>query len=333
MDDKRTLKLIILLAGLLSIGATAYYLVWNFTEILPRVGSTTEYATVFQVEYNGMTGYCYEIHNETETVYRSPIDLMPYIRQSGRDVIVKIQSVNEYYIYNLDTGKERVITTEEYEERYPIIWYYPFTSLEKTKFTELNPENNDVLVLETRSKLDDYWYWFLQDPDGGTKEEPFWLAGESETLPVCTQEGDIRTIFFTEEGQPSCKEFNTKTGWESNTYKLYDDNKVYVEQLTEILNYYDGMYDDLYSNRNVKTTGFVNTQPVKIGDCNEAYMHAKNEVSIPYDLVRFRFDFQINDYYAQVDRWEVTFSMKDDPGAPNAVVYMNGDGVTELVVQ
>lgn len=332
MDDKRTLKLLILLAGLLTIGSTAYYLVWNFTDILPRVGSVTEYATVFQVQYNGATGYCYEIHNETETIYRSPIDTAPYIRQSGRDVIVKLQGADEYYIYNLDTEKERVITMDEYEEKYPILWYYPFTYLEKRQFTELNPENDDVLVLEASSSFDDYWYWFIKDHYGDSDEQLFWL-GESETLPECTREGDIRTVFFTEEGQTRCKEFNSKTGWESHIYNLYDDNKVYVEQLTDILNYYDGMYDDLYSNRNVKTTGFVNTKPVKIGDCNEAYMHAKNEVSIPYDLVTFRFDFWIENNIAQVDRWEVTFSTKDDPTAPNAVVYMNGDGVTELVVQ
>jgi hypothetical protein len=68
-------------------------------------------------------------------------------------------------------------------------------------------------------------------------------------------------------------------------------------------------------------------------DCNDAYLRAKNEVSIPYDLVTFRFDFRITNGYAQVDRWEVTFSTKDDPTAQNAIVYMDGDGVTELVVE
>ena len=38
-------------------------------------------------------------------------------------------------------------------------------------------------------------------------------------------------------------------------------------------------------------------------------------------------------HIAEVIGWEVTFSTKDDPTAPNTVVYMNGDGVTELVAE
>ena len=62
-------------------------------------------------------------------------------------------------------------------------------------------------------------------------------------------------------------------------------------------------------------------------------MHAKNEVNTPYDLVTFRFEFQLQNNIAEVIGWEVTFSTKDDPTAPNTVVYMNGDGVTELVAE
>ena len=332
-DDKRTLKLLILVAGILTIGMTAYYLVWNFTGLLPRVGSATEYATVYQVKYEGLTGYCYEVHNETKTIYRSMIESQPYIFQDGRDVIVKLQYADEYYFYNLDTEKERVVTRKEYEELFPIKWYYPFTTVEKTQITKLNPEMDDVLVLEAVSKYDAHWYWFVTNPDAGMNEDPFWFDGESETLPVCTQEGDIRTIFYTEEGQSRCKEFNSKTGWDSYAYNLYDDNKVYVERLTDIMDYYAVMNDALNSGSNLKTTGFVNTQPVNIIDCNDAYMHAKNEVTIPYDLVTFRFDFRLPNNIAEIIGWEVTFSTKDDPTAPKEIVYMNGDGVTELVVQ
>ena len=112
-----------------------------------------------------------------------------------------------------------------------------------------------------------------------------------------------------------------------------DDNKVYVEQLTDIIDYHDVMNDALNSGSNVKTTGFVNTKPVDLEDCNSAYMHAKNEITIPYDLVTFRFDFRLQNNIAEIIGWEVTFSTKDDPTAPKEIVYMNGDGVTELVVE
>lgn len=73
----------------------------------------------------------------------------------------------------------------------------------------------------------------------------------------------------------------------------------------------------------VKTGGFRNVTQCLITNEADAAQRAKNECTVEYDSVRVRYD-------SAADVWEVCFLANHPGGGQN--VYLNGDGVTQLIV-
>ena len=166
-----------------------------------------------------------------------------------------------------------------------------------------------------------HWCWIAKDDKGAI----LW-SEESETAPEVQEDDENFTIFYTQEGMPLCMEFDPVNSESSYNYALFEDGTVYVEQLIDWLQPED--YDD--TDKIMQESGFINTEPAEeITGCNAAYLRAKNEVTIPYDLVTFKGQVGSGNIY----RWMVTFSMKNNSDAPAQSVFMGEDGVTFLILR
>ena len=315
MKEKRfpAVLIVCLLAFLLTAGCGALYLVWNFTSLIPRVGSVTPNAKVYAFPLGNMTGYRYVLYRDDEIVYRSIVeDVPPYIFEHDGIFVISqgdgYTNAETYDPKNDSWGSERVTG-----------FLNPFA---KTQHLITKPvyagESNCACAWDISAGDGGLWYWAVNDTQG----ELIW-DGTSETPPEFEGDDTFLTVYYTEEGQEFCYEFAPESGWRSYDYALYENRTVYVEQLTDFFTLYYMEFPE-----SARTTGFVNTEPTELTDCNSAYFRAKAEVSIPYDLVTFRFELHGYD----IENWEVTFSQKDDPEGAAQTVYMTGDGVTICVL-
>ena len=290
----------------------AAYLVWN-VGLHHQGGSMTPYADVYSFQVENAPGWRYVLRNDNGILYRSGLCLEPvYIyEENGTLIVLDAPGSESAECYDLATGE--AWTQQEF------VWRNPFA---KTKNIITKPiyagNSRHAQAWDISAEDGGFWCWLVNDTQG----EPIW-DGTSETPPEFEGDDTFLTVYYTEEGQEYCYEFSPEEGWRSYDYALFEDRTVYVEQLTDLFTLYNVELPE-----NVRTTGFTNTEPVELTDCNSAYLRAKAEVKIPYDLVTFR--FEVHGY--DIAYWEVTFSQKNDPDGAAQTIYMDNSGVTLYVL-
>ncbi len=297
----------------------AVYLLWTFANIPPHVGSVTDYGTVYAYQLDGYTLYQSVIRNDSGVIDTGIIGYeVPYIYQDGDTVILAETSgfEQDYTVYDLKTG-----TILDFVNHAPAPRLRnPFSKIEHVKTVKVDTGTPYVQVYDLSAKGEPLWYWKTADSNW----DELW-CDRSETAPEIKADGDLLTVFFTEEGLPKCREFNVATGHSSYDYVLYEDGRIYVEQAIDDIETED--YDE--TGKQVQTTGFVNTVPKEIADLIDAYLRAKDEVTIPYDLVRIHANYSLDGFTA----WEIIFSDKSDPDTALARVFMDNDGIPYLILR
>ena len=306
------------------------YLFWNFGNVMQKVGSVTDYATVYSYRIAGKTLYRYEIRNDEGVIDRSDISVaVPYIWQEGDQVRLHVKEDGEVYIfdYDLPTGTFTRSTAD-------YVFLDPFSKIQKVKTVKLDTNCKNALVYDISAQGEPSWLWYATESGDKTglnlfasksEDENCWgWSEESTTAPRVETYDDGFTIFYTQDGLSLCKEFDTKNRSSSYEYALFEDGRVYVEQAI------DTMQPEDYPDDTAKTSDFVNTEPIEIADCNAAYLRAKAEVTIPYDLVTFRANVDLR--AMKMSYWAVTFSQKNDPtNGTYQTVHMDGEGRTICV--
>ena len=326
MDDKNTRKLFIVWLAIVILGLAALYFVWLLGDVIPRAGSITGYGTVHQCEINGMKCYHYTIRNDEGIIFDSGLgSVQPYIFLDGRDVIVLGNGRTGGYSYDLDTGEEKPFTYDEYKEKYPFKLLSPFTKVEKVEPVKIDTGTDDIIAYDMSAIRENYWIWSARTykiSDNEKSADEFRFFNTSASKPVFQVNDNVWTIYYTEGGLHKCQEYDSESRKISYDYVLYEDDSVYVEQLTELFHIWQIASDEDH----IVTAGFVNTEPASIKDCNDAYLIARREVDIPYNLVTFRIDVS-----SEIEFWEVTFSQKEDQDATAMAVYLNKQGITEMI--
>ena len=284
---------------------------------MQKVGSVTDYATVYSYRIAGKTLYRYEIRNDSGVIDRSEIsDAIPYIWQEGDQVRLHVKEDGDVYIfdYDLPTG-----TFTRSSANYTFL--DPFSKIQKVKTVQLDTNCKNALVYDISAQGEPSWFWYAMESDDKTGWD--W-SGESTTVPRVEPSADGFTIFYTQDGLSLCKEFDTENCTSSHEYALFEDDRVYVEQAIGTMQTED------YPDDTAKTSGLVNTEPIEIADCNAAYLRAKAEVTIPYDLVTFLGNVDLD--AMKISYWAVTFSQKDDQtNGVYQTVHMDGEGRTICV--
>ena len=305
---------LLLIAVLLPVGA---YLLWNFGNVLPKVGSVTDHATVYSYDVGAYSLYRYEICSDTDVLVRSDLDTVPpYLWQDGDRVFLLEHDDSGTYqsCFDLTTGEEQSDDTA-------YAFLDPFSHIEKIKTVPVDTGCDYAKVYDLSADGAPCWYWEALD----SKHSSDWLwCGQSDTVPEVRSDEGGYTIFFTEEGLPKCQEFDLVDDSSSHDYALFEDGTIYVEQAIGSMpkmSEFTGTF---------REDGFVNTEPAEIADCNAAYLRAANEVTIPYDLVTFCGDVDLTEM--RIGHWAVTFGQKDDPDGASQTVFMDGDGVTYLIL-
>lgn len=320
MDEKRTRNLLILWGLGFTMLFVVLYLVWTLTDCLPRLGSTTDLATVYEIKLGDEKLYAYSLRDrEGKTICTTEFMAnRPYIYEDGdKLVILEYDSKEEPYCYDL-----------HYMAFFPAerkLFLYPFTKTEKLDVETLDTGFEKAESYKVSFLDGDEYYWNVKDNEG----ETIW-SDTSEDTPEFEGNEESITAHYVEENIELSRDFDIDNSYMDDEYAHFEENTVTLRQVTDLFELGDisrlsesGMY-------NVKEEGFVNTQPSDPKDLNEAYQVARNEVTIPYDQVDVRICVDLDRY--EMTAWEVTFSMADAPEGASQIVYMNGDGTTFLVL-
>ena len=290
------------------------YLFWNFGNVMQKVGSVTDYATVYSYRIAGKTLYRYEVRNDEGIIDRSDIsDAVPYLWQDGDRVMLHVKEEGDVYIFEYDLATGRLTSSDA---NYTFL--DPFSKIQKVKTVSLDTDCKNALVYDISAQGEPGWFWYAMD----SEDKSGWdWSGESTTAPRVETSADGFTIFYTRDGLSLCKEFDTRDSSSSHEYALFEDGSVYVEQAI------GNMQAEDYPDDTAKTSGFVNTEPIDIADLNAAYLRAKAEVTIPYDLVTFLANADLR--AMKMSYWAVKFSQKNDPrNGEYQIVHMDGEGRT-----
>ena len=313
MKHTKTSPVIFLLVIAALLLPVSGYLFWNFSGILPVVGSVTDHATVRSYRVGSTTLYSYTIRNDSEILESSELsEYIPYLWEKDGHVLLREMDGGEVYLYDYDLTTGSMTGCDSMP-----LFMNPFSTLEKNRPVPIETGVSNVKFYEISDQGKTRWYWEAEDSDGKTAWD--W-CGESETKPEASENETRFTVFFTEEGMPLCREFDLESGVCSHDFSLYEDGRVYVEQAIGSMPPY------LYPDDSVLSARYVNTEPTEIEGCNDAYQIAKNEVTIPYDLVTFCGNVNIQE--CMIDRWAVCFFFFFKPDAAVQTVYMDGHGVT-----
>lgn len=118
-----------------------------------------------------------------------------------------------------------------------------------------------------------------------------------------------------EEAKPIL-EINLVSKEEAPRFSYEEESTVYLSDDVEFV-----------EETEVKQSGFYNITKSDIVDTVEAYERAKLECSIQYDKVSIFYD-------STTDMWRVYFftSKTNGQSGDSQLVYLNGDGITRLIV-
>jgi len=301
-----------------------------------RIGSDTDFGAVCKLNYQGQSLYHWYIFNEDGTVKDDDITTAePYIWQDGNRISLALQERDgkdfksdmffqnaEFQYYYLDDDEIDLTPVEV-----PAISKKLEVRSEKIEAVESGSEYvriNRFVVPEIQNSL---YSWAVCDAWGEELWDDF-----STIPPVVIADGDEIELFYQErdENQESVMIFHPQDGHFSHSCHTEENRTVYVEQAMEIFDFPSMEYDEKFA----ETENFVNTDTCqKICSVDDAYLRAKNEVTIPYDLVTFRTDFAIPNHEVEFRYWEVTFSsLKKFPNSKIQTVYLTGDGKTVLIL-
>ena len=320
MDEERSRNLVIVWGLGFTMFFIILYLAWTLTDYIPRLGSTTDLATVYQIKLGDEKLYAYSLRNrEGKTIYTTEFKPnRPYIYEDGdRLVVLEYDSKEEPYCYDL-----------HYLAFFPAekkLFLYPFTKIEKLDAETLDTGFERAESYKVSFLNGDEYHWRVKDNEGKIIWEDV-----SEVAPEFEGNEEFITVHYVEEGIELSRDFDIDKSYMYDEYAHFEQNTVTLRQVTDIFEQREismlsesGLYD-------VKESGFVNTEPSEPMDLNEAYQLAKNEVTIPYDQVDVR--ICVNMEKISVTAWEVTFSTTDAPEGASQIVYLNGDGTTFLVL-
>lgn len=303
-----------------------------------RIGSDTDFGVVCKLNFQGQKGYHWYILNKDGTVKDDDFTTAePYIWQDGNRISLALQEHDgekfpsdmffrnaEFLNYYLDNEEIDTVPQEV-----PAISKKLEVRSEKIEAVESGSEYvkiNRFVVPEIQNSL---YSWAVCDAWGEELGNEF-----STTLPeVIPQDNGSIQLFYTErdENEESVQIFNPQESDFSHSYHTEKNRTVFIEQAFEYFNFYMINYDESIARRE----NFVNNDFIEeICSIEDAYVRAKNEVTIPYSLVTFRCDFIINDEYQKVDFWfwEVTFSQMDNPDGEAQTVYLDSLGKTILIL-
>lgn len=95
-----------------------------------------------------------------------------------------------------------------------------------------------------------------------------------------------------------------------------------------------------YNTPGVKTSDFINTEPIEIKDLSEAVTLAKKECTIEYDTVSYAIDigtvgtditYTMEELFEKAKMYEINFSKSTQAGG-DQTVYIDKYGVTQLII-
>ena len=310
-----------------------------------RIGSDTDYGAVCVTRYQGETLYSWYVFREDGTVREWDItEAEPYIWQEGNRISVMLQEhdgngkdwdsdmffQNAYYVnYYLDTDE---ITRGAFEP--PSI----SSRLKRKSFRAVPIESGSeyVTVYQLSNEPIPLYYWKVWDSD----DEELWYD-YSMTPPVVSEQsavqwdGEISVTYTTHDStSESLRLFCPETYDISCEYHVeripQDNRRILIAQATQSFNFQYLEYDSEIA----RTENFVNTEESpefrQESVPLDTVMHrAEQEVSIPYTLVLFRYDFSIRGDNVISNYWEATFS---NAKGQLQTVYLDGTGKTVLLL-
>ena len=324
MKEKRHTARIILLPLLALLLAAGIYLVWNFANFPPRVGSVTDSGTVYSYKLGKRTLYRYVIRKDGNIVYDNGLSCdIPYLYQQDGSVIV-CETEGDRNVFLAAYDAENDVFQDA-----PETWLYnPFSRIEHIRPETHDTGNGYAVYYDISIDGKPQWFWEAWDDAG----ELIW-CDESSTIPEVrpADKGAAGfAVYYTDpESEDELllfREFDPLNGDMSDEYGLYENGTVYVTQAIEAMQSWE--YGD--PPRPPEEMGFVNLDPVEIVDLNDAYLRAKNEVTIPYDLVEFHASIDVEALKVVV--WDVIFSQRNAPDGMYQSVLMDGEGRTINVI-
>lgn len=189
-------------------------------------------------------------------------------------------------------------------------WFYAF-SLEEALVGEIWAEENEIVVLTSYQDYDGYQYkeyTYRFDASGKL------TGAEINYLP-----------------EPWCEEEQKRLGYTMVVHDISAEEAARVFTAQNVgqptsFSWAEEREEHLASMTGVKTEGFVNTTPEAIESGYDAFMLAFND----YEVVAGTHHASHVSYDAQADMWRVEFWWKN--GNVNAIIYMDGDGITHMTV-
>ena len=329
MPEKKGIHPIVLVFSILIPLAVLF---WWFAlygnDMLTDCGSDTEYGAVYRTKYQGHTVYQWYIFEKDNSVKDYGISAeKPYIYQDGDGICLMLQG--DYH--GNDTPVE-VVNYSFGKEETEFLSHNLYDRPEHSNALKVG--NNRPKTIETGVpyvEVVDYslydvplFLWTVYDTDG----EIIW-DGEAKYFPQFVMHDNIVTLRYQEDGLNLYQEFYPEESDFSHSYSLYENDSIYVEHLMDWL---PTPWIPPYDNSIAQNDGFVNVDSTEIVGVDEAFQRAKSEVSIPYSLVTFRVITDISNEDCPVPLWEVTFSQRDDPNGAVQTVYMDGNGITLLIL-
>lgn len=301
------------------------------------VGSSTKYGAVYKTKFQGETLYQWYVFGTDGSVvdYGMTTDKPHISEDNGRvDLVLKSEDgafmdVTNYFLDSGMVDHSIYGHSEQFSEGR--------LKLGRNKGIPMKSGSSYAEVMDFTLHDIPFYCWCVRDTDGeylwdGTSTVPPEIR-EVSAPPEASLCLTIVYVYYTENGTDLCQVFYPRESDFSHVYSMYEDRTVLVEHLTELFDWYRLTYDESLA----KTDGFVNVYRDKeITTVDDAYLRAKEEVTIPYSIVTFRFD--INTEF-EILWWEVTFSQKregsffpDDTDGQVQTVYMDKYGVTQLIL-
>ncbi len=295
------------------------------------VGSSTEHGAVYQTKFLGRTCYQWYIFGTDGSVIDYGFTTnKPHISEdNGRVDLVLYEEIDDSFVnitnYFLDTGTVDHAIYEHSEQ-----FSEGRLKLGRNKGVPVESGSSYAEVVDFTLHDMPFYCWCVRNTD----DEILW-GGTSTVLPEITEVPappeaslclEIVSVYYTEDGTDSCQVFYPRESDFSHAYSVYEDRTVYAEHLTDTFLWNTLAYDESLA----RTDDFVNVYRDKeIITIDDAYLRAKNEVTIPYSLVTFRIDTNAD---FEIICWEVTFSQKDNAEGQIQTVYMDKYGVTQLIL-
>ena len=207
MEEERTRSWLAIWGVGFSIVLIGLYLVWTFTSLIPRVGSATKLATVYEVKLGDEKQYAFSLKNrEGKTFFCSAFaPNRPYIYEDGdRLIILEYDSKKETYCYDLHylyfCPAERKL------------FLNPFTKVEKVDVEKLETGFKAAEAYEIDFNTEDKYFWKVKDNEGKVI-----LSDYSETVPRFEGNEELIMVQYTKDNVEMTKDFDIKRS------KMYDE--------------------------------------------------------------------------------------------------------------